>query len=88
MYYQARVCFGTQNSLVNRIVFFHVIGSQGYMLHLLKKPKLYIKLEPESVHKAPVSIQIKMYYQIIKIYYQHLKKYFYNCNITLNYYTT
>ena len=54
------------------------------MLHLLKKLKLYTKLGPESVHKTPISIQIKIYLWSF-VDYQHLQKYFCNWNIILNY---
>ena len=54
------------------------------MLHLLKKLKLYTKLVPETEHKAPISIQIKIYLWSF-VDYQHMEKYFYNWNITLNY---
>ena len=54
------------------------------MLHLLKKLKLYTKLIPETEHKAPISIHIKIYLWSF-VDYQHLQKYFYNWNIrTLN----
>ena len=54
------------------------------MLYLLKKLKLYTKLGPERVHKAPIGIQIKIYLWTF-VDYQHLQKYFYNWKITLNY---
>ena len=54
------------------------------MLHLLKKLKLKTKLSPERVHKAPISIQIKIHLWSF-VDYQQLQKYFYNWNITLNY---
>ena len=41
------ICLGTQASPVNRIVLFHVISSYDYMLQLLKKLKLYTKLDPD-----------------------------------------
>ena len=46
------------------------------------KLKLYTKLGPERVHKASISIQIKMYLWSF-VDYQHQQKY--NCNITMNY---
>ena len=55
------------------------------MLHLLKKLKLYTKLVLERVHKAPISIQFKIYL-LSFVDYQHLQKYFYNWSITMNYY--
>ena len=55
-----------------------------YMLHLLKKLKLYTKMGPETERKAPISIHIKIYLWSF-VDYQHLQKYFYNWNIiTLN----
>ena len=45
---------------------------------------LYTKLGPDRIHKAPISIQIKIYLWSF-IDYQHIQKYFYNWNITLNY---
>ena len=55
------------------------------MLHLLEKLKLYTKLLLERVHKAPISIQFKIYLWSF-VDYQHLQKYFYNWSITMNYY--
>ena len=55
------------------------------MLQLLKKLKLYSKLGPDTVHKAPISFHIKTYLWSL-VDYQHLQKYFYNWNIKLNYY--
>ena len=54
------------------------------MPHLLKKLKLYIKLGPERVHKAPISIQIKIFLWSF-VDDQHLQNYFYSWNIILNY---
>ena len=53
------------------------------MIQLPKKLKLH-KTGSTKVHKAPVSIHIKIYLWSF-VDYQHLKKYFYDCNITLNY---
>ena len=53
------------------------------MLQLLQKLKLYAELGPETVHKAPISIHIKIYLSSF-VDYQHLQKYFYNWYITLN----
>ena len=54
------------------------------MLEILNKLKLYIKLGPEAVHKAPMCVHIKIYLWSF-VDYHHLQKYFYNWNITLNY---
>ena len=80
-----KICLGTQNSPVNRLVLFNVISSKHHMLHLLRKLKVYTKLDPEWVHRAPISIQIKIYLGSL-VDYQHLQKYSYNwnINITLN----
>ena len=55
------------------------------MLHLLKKLKLYTKLGRETIHKAPISIHIKIHLWFF-VGYQHLQKYFYNWHMKLNYY--
>ena len=84
IFFLYKIHLGTQNSPVNRLVLFHVISSKDYMLHLLKKLKLYPKLGPERVNKAPKIIKVKIYLWLF-VDYQHLKKYFYNWNITLSY---
>ena len=84
MWYQPTICLGTHNSPVNRLVLFHVINSSDYILYLFKKLKLYTKLSSERVHKAPISIQIKIYLWSC-VDYQYRQKSFYNWNITLNY---
>ena len=54
------------------------------MLHLFKKLRLYTKLGPERVDKAPHKYSHQNLLVII-VDYQHLQKYFYNWNTALNY---
>ena len=57
---QAMICLGTQTSPANRIVLFHVISSQAYMLQLREKLKLYTNLGQDTVHKALIRFLIKI----------------------------
>ena len=45
------------------------------MLQFLKRLKLYTNLGPEAVHKAPISIHIKMHLRLF-VDYQHLQSVF------------